>query len=286
MQTEPSMPADSLLTDLGKRLVGGSLSDAALQRATESAPDVAILPWANVVKIGGQSIMDRGRGAVGPLVDEIVANLTKHKMILGTGAGTRARHIYSLAIDLGLPVGVLTVLGTAVAWQNAQMLQYLLARHGIAFLEPEGFPSLPHYLMERGAVICQGMPPYKLWEQNPEIGRIPPQRTDTGCFLIAEVYGARKMIYVKDEDGLYTADPKKDRDAQHIARISVQELLKADQDDLIVERAVLDLMLSARHIREIQFVNGLKPGQLSAALNGEPVGTIIFNAEFKGGTAS
>ena len=86
-------------------------------------------------------------------------------MILGTGAGTRARHVYSLAIDLGLPVGVLTVLGTAVAWQNAQMLHYLLAQHGIAFLEPEGFASLPHYLMERGAVICQGMPPYKLWEE-------------------------------------------------------------------------------------------------------------------------
>ena len=146
--------------------------------------------------------MDRGRAAVGPVVDEIVANLPRHKMILGTGAGTRARHVYSLAIDLGLPVGVLTVLGTAVAWQNAQMLHYLLAKHGIAFLEPEGFASLPHYLMERGAVICQGMPPYKLWEANPGVGRIPPQRTDTGCFLIAEVFGARKMIYVKDEDGL------------------------------------------------------------------------------------
>ena len=189
----------------------GSLSDAAIQRATEATPNFAILPWVNVVKIGGQSIMDRGRSAVVPVVDEIVANLTRHKMILGTGAGTRARHVYSLAIDLGLPVGVLTVLGTAVAWQNAQMLQYLLARHGIAFLEPEGFPSLPHYLMERGAVICQGMPPYKLWEANPDVGRIPPQRTDTGCFLIAEVFGARKMIYVKDEDGLFTADPKKDR---------------------------------------------------------------------------
>jgi len=266
--------------------VSGSLSDATLQRATEGSPDFAILPWVNVVKIGGQSIMDRGRSAVMPLIDEIVANLAHHKMILGTGAGTRARHIYSLAIDLGLPVGVLTVLGTAVAWQNAQMLQYLLAKHGIAFLEPEAFASLPHYLMERGAVICQGMPPYKLWEENPEIGRIPPQRTDTGCFLIAEVFGARKMIYVKDEDGLYTADPKKDPAARHIPRISVQELLAQDQDDLVVERAVLDLMLTARHIREIQFVNGLKPGQLSAALAGEPVGTIIFNDEPKAAFAA
>src|SRR6266576_1083331 len=277
---------NSLLTALGNRLVSESLNDTTLLRATEDTPDFAILPWVNVVKIGGQSIMDRGRSAVAPLVDEIVTNLTRHKMILGTGAGTRARHVYSLAIDLGLPTGVLTVLGTAVAWQNAQMLQYLLATHGIAFLEPDGFASLPHYLMERGAVICQGMPPYKLWEANPSRGRIPPQRTDTGCFLIAEVFGARKMIYVKDEDGLYTADPKKDPTARHIPRISVQELLARDQDDLVVERAVLDLLLTARHIHEIQFVNGLKAGQLSAALAGEPVGTVIFNGAPKAAARS
>ncbi|HXW26575.1 MAG TPA: uridine kinase [Xanthobacteraceae bacterium] len=279
------MRGNAELTELGRRLAGGSLSDRAIQRATEATPNFAILPWVNVVKIGGQSIMDRGRGAVGPVVDEIVANLHRHKMILATGAGTRARHVYSLAIDLGLPVGVLTVLGTAVAWQNAQMLQYLLAQHGIAFIEPEGFPSLPHYLMERGAVICQGMPPYKLWEANPAVGRIPPQRTDTGCFLIAEVFGARKMIFVKDEDGLFSADPKKDPAATYIPRISVQELLARDLNDLIVERAVLDLMRNARNIREIQFVNGLKPGQLTAALDGAPVGTIIYNADAAPGEA-
>src|SRR6266481_2773093 len=265
-----------VLSALGEQLLSRSLTDSAVQKATENTPDFAILPWVNVVKIGGQSIMDRGRSAVYPLVEEIVKNLKTHKMILGTGAGTRARHIYSLAIDLGLPTGVLTVLGTAVAWQNAQMLHYLMAQHGIPFIEPEGFSTLPHYLMERGAVICQGMPPYKLWEPNPVNGRIPPQRTDTGCFLIAEVFGARKMIYVKDEDGLYTADPKKDRSAKHIPRISVDELLAHDLDDLIVERAVLEFMARARNMREIQFVNGLKPGQLTAALNGEPVGTIIY----------
>src|SRR3984957_11719908 len=267
---------DASLTDLGRRLVSGSPSAEPLMWPTEDTPNLALVPWANVVKIGGQSIMDRGRAGLMPVVEEIVANLGRHRMILGTGAGTRARHVYSLAIDLGLPVGVLTVLGTAVAWQNAQMLQYLLATHGIAFLEPEGFASVPHYLMERGAVICQGMPPYKLWEQNPEVGRIPPQRTDTGCYLIAEAFGARKMIFVKDEDGLYTEDPKKNPHAEFIPRISVQELLRRDLNDLVVERAVLDLMTNARHVKEIQFVNGLKPGQLTAALDGEPVGTIIY----------
>ena len=270
------------LTTLDKRLLSDSLTDESVLQATNNVPDFAILPWVNVVKIGGQSIMDRGRSAVYPLVQEIVENLGKHKMILGTGAGTRARHIYSLAIDLGLPTGVLTVLGTAVAWQNAQMLHYLLAQYGVPFVEPEGFSTMPHYLMERNAVVCQGMPPYKLWEPNPAKGRIPPQRTDTGCFLMAEVFGARKMIYVKDEDGLHTADPKKDSSAKFIPRISVEELLALDLGDLIVERAVLDFLLRTRNIHEIQFVNGLVPGQLTAALQGEPVGTIIYKDGYKG----
>ena len=49
-------------------------------------------------------MIDRGRKAVFPIVDEIAANLDRHQMILGTGAGTRARHAYSVALDLGLPV--------------------------------------------------------------------------------------------------------------------------------------------------------------------------------------
>jgi molybdenum storage protein len=80
-------------------------------------------------------------------------------MIIGTGAGTRARHAYSVALDLGLPTGVLSVLGTFVSMQNARMLNYLLAKHGIPFIEPAQFAQLPHYLAERGAVIFFVMPP-------------------------------------------------------------------------------------------------------------------------------
>jgi len=93
----------TLIPGLGRQLLDSSLNDAALMQLTEATPDYTILPWVNVVKIGGQSIMDRGRTAVYPLVEEIVANLGRHKMILGTGAGTRARHIYSLAIVSASP---------------------------------------------------------------------------------------------------------------------------------------------------------------------------------------
>jgi len=272
----PERRADAgLLSELGKRLVAGSLTDDELLRATGESPAFAILPDANVIKIGGQSIIDRGRSAVFPLIEEVVEALPQHQMIIGTGAGTRARHAYSLGIELGAPTGVLSVLGTFVSMQNARMLHYLLAKHGIPFIEPVQFPQLPLYLAERRAVIFFGMPPYTFWHQNPAIGRIPPHRTDTGAYLISEVFGCRSMIYVKDEDGLYTADPKKHRSAKFIPKISVQELLERDLNDLVVERPVLEFMLSAQHRRSIQIINGLKPGNLRKALDGEHVGTLI-----------
>ncbi len=263
-----------LLSDLGRTLVEGSLTDVSVLEQT-AGPVQQILPEANVVKIGGQSIIDRGAKALLPIVEEVVSNLERHQMILGTGAGTRARHAYSVALDLGLPTGVMGVLGTFTSMQNARMLHYLLAKHGIPFIEPIQFPQLPLFLIERRAVVFFGMPPYTFWQQNPKVGRIPPHRTDTGSYLVSEVFGARSMIYVKDEDGLYTADPKKDKGAKFIPKITVPELKAMDLQDVVVERAVLDLMVNAQHGRSVRIVNGLKPGNLTRALEGEDVGTLI-----------
>src|SRR5207237_283709 len=160
------------MPSLGELLSSRSLDEAAVLRSTEATPDFPILPWANMIKIGGQSLIDRGRAAVYPLVEEIVANLGRHKMLIGPREGNRAR----------------------------------------------------------------------------------------------DVCGAPTRSFVTDEDGLLTADPKKDPAAQHSPRLSLHELLQRDLNGLIVERAVLEFMAHARHIREIQFVNGLRPGQLAAAL--------------------
>src|SRR6266481_1414680 len=246
-----------ILSELLRHLVEGSLSDARLLAKTGQEPPLPILPKANVIKIGGQSFIDRGRAAVFPLIEEIVENLGRHDMIIGTGGGSRARHAYSVGLDLGLPTGVLSVLGTFVSMQNARMLNYLLAKHGIPFIEPAQFAQLPHYLGERGAVIFFGMPPYIYWHGNPAVGRIPPNRTDTGSYLVSEVFGARSMIFVKDERGLYTADPKKDRAAKFIPRITVAELKELDLHDVVVERSVIELMEKATHRRSIQVFNGM-----------------------------
>ena len=83
------------------------------------------------------------------------------------------------------------------------------------------------------------------------------------------------MIYVKDENGLYTADPKKDRNAKFIPKITLAELEALDLQDVVVEHAVLEHMANATHRTSVQVINGLVPGNLTRALNGEPIGTII-----------
>jgi molybdenum storage protein len=256
-------------------LMSRSLSDPALLDASAGAPDYRILPDVSVLKIGGQSVIDRGRAAVYPIVEELAQAKQSFKLLIGTGAGTRARHAYAIATDLGMPTGVLTDVGAAVAGQNAEILGYLMARHGVPVAGSSGFGAVPLYIQTCGAAIFAGMPPYDMWQHVPAEGVIPPYRTDAGCFLVAEVYGARQMIYVKDEDGLYTANPKTDKNASLIPEITVDELIERDLQDLVIERPVLELMRKARHVKSVQVINGLRPGLISRALRGEHVGTII-----------
>ncbi len=263
---------------LHELLMSRSLTDTELLAASDAASDYAILPDANVLKIGGQSLIDRGRVAVYPVVEELVEAKREHQNLIGTGAGTRARHLYALAAEFGLPTGVLTDIGSAVAGQNAEMLGHLMARHGVPVVNGTGFGAIALYLAECNATIFPGMPPYDMWQHVPSDGIIPPYRTDAGCWLVAEVYGARSMTFVKDEDGLYTANPKTDADAQLIESVTVDELIEMDLPDLIIERPLLELMRNARHVKTVQVINGLKPGLIARALAGEHVGTIITSA--------
>jgi molybdenum storage protein len=120
-----------------------------------------------------------------------------------------------------------------------------------------------------------GMPPFGYWEKREEGSRIPPHRTDAGVFLSAEFLGAKRAIFIKDEDGLYTNDPKKDAKATHIPRITSKELTDRFLPDLVIERVVVEYLPRAQWCKELQIVNGLKPGNVLAALKGEDVGTII-----------
>lgn len=257
-------------------LMAESLMDKRLLEGTETANVFRPLPNLNVIKLGGQSIIDRGGEAVLPLVEEIVAAREEHELLVTTGGGTRSRHVYAIGLDLGMPTGVLAKLGSSVSEQNALMLSILLAPHGGIKIGHDDLVKLPAYMALGSIPVMHAMPPYGLWEEPPDRGRIPPHRTDSGVFLTAEVVGAKRCILVKDERGLFTVDPKKDPNGDFIPEVEVRELLAMDLDDLPVERSMLRALVSARSVREVLIVNGRKPGSLTRALAGENPGTRIY----------
>ena len=111
------------------------VNDSALAGATLTSAGtkfdydpVAMMPDVKVIKIGGQSVMDRGRAALFPILDELVAVKDEHKLLLCCGGGTRARHVYAVGSDLELPTGVLAALGGYVPRQNARMTPSRMAR--------------------------------------------------------------------------------------------------------------------------------------------------------------
>jgi molybdenum storage protein len=264
-------------THIESALMRESLVDRRVIAKTSSEEEFAIMPDVIMVGIGGQSIFDRGKGAVRPLVEEL-ANIRasrKHKMVLSVGGGTRVRHTMSVALDLGLPIGGVAQLVGAMEECNAVFLNALLAKYGSIVMQREHFWELPLYLDAGMMPIVISIPPYHFWEPPPAEGCLPSHGSDFGLFIHAEVLGAKRIIFVKDEDGLYDKDPKKHSDAKLIKHTTLDALMKNLPEELILDRALFTTWQRARHIEHVQIVNGLVPGQLTKALAGEPVGTVI-----------
>jgi molybdenum storage protein len=83
------------------------------------------------------------------------------------------------------------------------------------------------------------------------------------------------LVFVKDVDGLYDRDPNKHADAKLIKKISLSDLMSALPKELCIDKQLLDAWQSARHVTQVQIVNGLVRGELTRALAGDEVGTII-----------
>lgn len=259
------------------KLMGESLVGKDLLNDLNIAPQQRLFPDVNIMKVGGQSISDRGAKALPQIVREIGQNRDRHKMLVTTGGGTRSRHIYSLGMELGMPTGMMGKFGSAISEQNALMVATLLSQWGGIKIGADQILELSLYYDQKAIPVIAAMPPYDLFSMPSKNGRIPDIRTDSGTLILADLIGAKSCIFIKDEKGLYTDDPKKNPDAVFIPRISVDELIAKDLHDLAIERTCLTILQNSEVVDSIQIINGLEEGNLTRALNGEHVGTIIYS---------
>jgi len=264
-------------THIKSKLMRESLQDRGVISQTDSERDLQIFPDVSLVSIGGQSIFDRGKAAILGIVDEIV-EIKKDKslkMVVGVGGGTRVRHTISIAVDLGLPVGGMAQLVGAMEELNAILLNTLLAPHGSMPMQRDHFWDLPLYFDAGITPIAISIPPYHFWEPPPTEGHLPMHGSDFGLIQLAEVLGMKQAIFVKDEDGLYDKDPKHHADAKPFGKITLDELLTKLPQENILDLALYEAFRTAKNLKRVVIVNGLKRGQLARALRGEDVGTVI-----------
>jgi molybdenum storage protein len=262
-------------THIESRLMRESLQNRHVLSKTESERDLQIFPDVSLVSIGGQSIFDRGKDAILPLVSEIAAVKRRHKFVIGVGGGTRVRHTVSIAMDLGLPTGGIAQLVGAMEELNAILLNALLAPHGSMPMQRDHFWDLPLYFDAGITPIAISVPPFHFWEPPPIDGAVPMHGSDFGMFQLAEVLGMKQLIFVKDEDGLYDRDPKKDPGATKYSSVALSHLLANPPEENILDEELYRTWAEAKNLKRVVIVNGLVPGQLTKALDGEEVGTII-----------
>ena len=258
------------------KLMGESLVRKSLFDDMEMPPQLRLFPDVNVVKIGGQSLCDRGIKALPAIIKEIVSAKKKHKILLTTGGGTRSRHIYAIGMELGMPTGIIARFASTISEQNALLIATLLAPWDGIRIHQDDILKLPTYYSQGCIPVTHGMPPYDFFALPPDKGRLPVHRTDAGTLLMANLIGAKSCILVKDEDGLYMENPKTNPKAAFIPAIGAKELLTMDLDDLVIERSCLEILQNSEAIDKIQIINGLKKGNITKALAGKRVGTIIF----------
>jgi len=256
-------------------LMGESLVSKEFIDQLAIAPQERLYPDIAVMKIGGQSICDRGVKALPAILKEIVRNREDHKLLITTGGGTRSRHIYTIGLEMGMPTGVIAKFGSMVSEQNALMIATLLSPWGGVKISHSDIVKLPTFFAEKIIPVMHGMPPYDYFAIKPKVGRIPIHRTDVGLVILADLIGSRTILFIKDENGLYEDDPKKNPKAIFIAKIGAKDLLESDLDDLVIERPCLEIIQNSEVIDQVQIVNGLVEGNITRALHGEHVGTII-----------
>ena len=247
--------------DVPSALMRQTLLDRELVKPVER-PVIRVLPWLTVVSIGGRAIIDRGRDALLPVVDELRALLPEHRMLILTGAGIRARHVLGVGLDLGLPTGVLASLASVESEQNGHLRRGAAGRRGrvVPPARRRGPPAgrAPGRGARRRVERVPALRPARV----PARGRQDPGRTapTRARSCSPTPTGPSALVYVKDRD-LGTAT------------IGAAEL--RDRGDSPVDALVLDLMANAKHVREIHVVNGRDRGALTDAVNGKPAGTVI-----------
>ena len=143
---------------------------------------------------------------------EVIEGLAAEGCSVGTvvGGGGVARDYIRAARDLGANEVQLDQIGIDVTRINARLL--------IAALGTNADPKVAHDYEDAGDAIRRG-------DVSVMGGVMPGQTTDAVAAALAEYVGADLLVYATSVDGVYSADPDTDTDAEKYDRLTPADLV-------------------------------------------------------------
>jgi uridylate kinase len=219
------------------------------------------------MRIGGSVVASPINPALISRYVELLKNLKMqgHELAVVVGGGTLARDFIKVAKNLGLDERAQDEVAISVSRIFAQLF--------LKKLGELGFEAIP--LTVEDAVKC-------LRDGKVAVmgGLKPGMTTDTVAALIAEKVNADLLIKATDQEGIYNKDPKKHADAVMLKHLSFEELSNVFAEDkhkagihqILDPEAVK--ILKRKRVRVV-VVNGFKPENILAVVDGKHVGTMI-----------
>jgi uridylate kinase len=189
----------------------------------------------------------------------------KNTVFIVTGGGKAARDYINAARELGADEATCDFLGIEVTRLNARLLISALGVE--AYCEPPRDYKEAKNASLSGKIVIMG-------------GVTPGQTTDAVSAVLAEYIGADLLINATAIDGVYTSDPKKNKDAKKFDSMTPQQLIEIVMKTEMVAGANSPVDLLAAKIIERSCIktivlNGEDPKNIVDAASGRHRGTVI-----------
>ena len=227
-----------------------------------------------MLKLSGEGLMGNREYGLDPDMVAMVAQEVKAVVAMGVqvclviGGGNIFRGVSSAAAGMDRASG--DYMGMLATVMNALGMQSALERAGVSTRVQSAIPM---------ASVCE---PYirRRAERHMEKGRVvifaagtgnPFFTTDTAAALRAAEMGVDALMKGTQVDGVYSADPRKDKNAQRYDTLGYMEVLSRDLQ--VMDASAISL---ARENRIPIIVFDIhKPGAFAATMRGEGTFTII-----------
>ena len=220
-----------------------------------------------VLRIGGSIIASPINPELIRKYAELLEDLGKkgQKVIAVVGGGTLAREFIRVGKQLGLTEEAQDWLAIEVSHLYALLFNLKLNENGIEYASMS-MDELLKALKRRNIVVLGGLK--------------PGMTTDTVAALVAQKVGAKLLVKATDQEGIYTKDPKKHRDAKKLDSITFKNLSLLLNHDR--HKAGIHQILDPIAIRILQeakiktvIVDGFNPENIQLAIEGAEIGTTI-----------